>query len=52
MLALARTDVTQAPVLHLYRQREVRSAVDAAKADILIVDQTTAGNAGPGMRRS
>jgi cyclohexanecarboxylate-CoA ligase len=50
MLSLARTDVTQAPVLHLYRRREVCAAVDVAGADILIVDQTTAGQAGPGVR--
>jgi acyl-CoA synthetase (AMP-forming)/AMP-acid ligase II len=50
MLSLARTGVTQAPVLHLYRRREVRSAVDVAGADILVVDETTAGNAGPGVR--
>ncbi|RAV02801.1 class I adenylate-forming enzyme family protein [Mycolicibacter senuensis] len=50
MLSLARADVTQAPVLHLYRRREVCSAVEAAGADILIVDETTAGNAPPGVR--
>ncbi|ORB22915.1 cyclohex-1-ene-1-carboxylate:CoA ligase [Mycolicibacterium monacense DSM 44395] len=50
MLALARTAVTQAPVLHLYRQREVSAAVDVAEADILLVDESTAGNAAPGMR--
>ncbi|OBG90487.1 cyclohex-1-ene-1-carboxylate:CoA ligase [Mycobacterium sp. E3251] len=47
MLALARTQVTQAPVLHLYRQREVRAAHDVANADILVVDGTTAANAPP-----
>jgi acyl-CoA synthetase (AMP-forming)/AMP-acid ligase II len=47
MLALARIDVTQAPVLHLYRQREVRAALDVAGADILVVDGTTAANAPP-----
>jgi acyl-CoA synthetase (AMP-forming)/AMP-acid ligase II len=46
MLALARTDVRQAPVLHLYRRREVCSAVDVAEADILVVDRTMAANAG------
>ena len=35
MLALARIDVKQAPVLHLYRRREVCAAVDVAEADIL-----------------
>jgi cyclohexanecarboxylate-CoA ligase len=48
MLALARIDVKQAPVLHLYRRREVCSAVDVAEADILVVDRTTAPNAGAG----
>ena len=48
MLALARTDVKQAPVLHLYRRREVCSAVDVADADILVVDRTTAANAEAG----
>ncbi|OBI19848.1 class I adenylate-forming enzyme family protein [Mycobacterium sp. E2497] len=45
MLALARTQVTQAPVLHLYRQREVRAALDVAGADILVVDGSTEANA-------
>ena len=39
MLALARIAVVQAPVLHLYRRREVCSAVDVAAADILLVDR-------------
>ncbi|ORA19898.1 cyclohex-1-ene-1-carboxylate:CoA ligase [Mycobacterium arosiense ATCC BAA-1401 = DSM 45069] len=47
MLALARTQVTQAPVLHLYREREVRAAVGVAGADILIVDESTAAHAPP-----
>ncbi|MEZ0351981.1 class I adenylate-forming enzyme family protein [Mycobacterium sp. pR1184] len=47
MLALARTQVTQAPVLHLYRQREVRAVIDIAGADILVVDESTAVNAPP-----
>lgn len=47
MLALARSAVTQAPVLHIYRQREVRAALDVARADILIVDESTAVNAPP-----
>lgn len=45
MLALARTSIVQAPVLHLYRQREVRSALDVAHADVLIVDDSTAADA-------
>jgi len=45
MLALARMPVVQAPVLHLYRQREVQAALDAAGADVLIVDASTAANA-------
>ncbi|BBY93332.1 long-chain-fatty-acid--CoA ligase [Mycobacterium gallinarum] len=47
MLALARTATVQAPVLHLYRQREVGAALDVAAADILIVDRSTAINAPP-----
>ena len=49
MLALARAAVTQAPVLHLYRQREVRAAFDVAGADILIVDESTRQNAPAGI---
>jgi cyclohexanecarboxylate-CoA ligase len=49
MLALARSAVTQAPVLHLYRQREVCAALDVADADILIVDGSTAANVPPGV---
>ncbi|BBY72587.1 MULTISPECIES: class I adenylate-forming enzyme family protein [Mycobacterium] len=45
MLALARMPVVQAPVLHLYRRREVCAAVDVAHADILLVDESTAANA-------
>ncbi|MEE3753150.1 class I adenylate-forming enzyme family protein [Mycobacterium intracellulare] len=48
MLALARMPVVQAPVLHLYRRREVCAAVDVAHADILLVDESTAANA-PGI---
>jgi cyclohexanecarboxylate-CoA ligase len=48
MLALARMPVIQAPILHLYRQREVCAALDVAKADTLIVDESTAVNAPPG----
>jgi cyclohexanecarboxylate-CoA ligase len=50
MLALARMPVVQAPVLHLYRRREVCAAVDVAQADILLVDESTAANAAGGMR--
>ncbi|GFG98913.1 class I adenylate-forming enzyme family protein [Mycobacterium timonense] len=49
MLALARMPVVQAPVLHLYRCREVCAAVDVARADILLVDESTAANAAPGL---
>ncbi|GAC1400150.1 MAG: AMP-binding protein [Mycobacterium sp.] len=45
MLALARAPVTQAPVLHLYRRREVQAALDVAGADVLIVDGSTEGEA-------
>jgi cyclohexanecarboxylate-CoA ligase len=48
MLALARMPVVQAPVLHLYRQREVCAAVEVAGADILLVDDSTAANAPTG----
>jgi cyclohexanecarboxylate-CoA ligase len=48
MLALARSAVTQAPVLHIYRQREVCAALEVAQADMLIVDESTASNAPPG----
>jgi acyl-CoA synthetase (AMP-forming)/AMP-acid ligase II len=49
MLALARMPVVQAPVIHLYRQREVCAAVEVACADVLLVDQSTAANAAPGV---
>jgi cyclohexanecarboxylate-CoA ligase len=49
MLALARMPVAQAPVLHLFRRREVCAAVDVARADILLVDESTAANAAPGI---
>jgi cyclohexanecarboxylate-CoA ligase len=49
MLALTRMPVVQAPVLHLYRRREVCAAVDVAHADILLVDDSTAANAAPGI---
>lgn len=45
MLALARMPVTQAPVLHLYRRREVQAALEVAQADVLIVDISCAANA-------
>jgi acyl-CoA synthetase (AMP-forming)/AMP-acid ligase II len=50
MLALARSAVTQAPVLHLYRQREVCAALEVAGADVLIVDESTAANVPSGVR--
>ena len=49
MLALARMPVVQAPVIHLYRQREVSAAVEVADADILLVDESTAPNAALGI---
>jgi len=49
MLTLSRMPVTQAPVLHLYRRREVSTALDVARADILLVDKTTADNAPAGI---
>jgi acyl-CoA synthetase (AMP-forming)/AMP-acid ligase II len=49
MLALARLPVVQAPVIHLYRRREVHAAMDVARADIVLVDETTAANAPPGL---
>jgi acyl-CoA synthetase (AMP-forming)/AMP-acid ligase II len=49
MLTLARSAVTQAPVLHLYRQREVCAALAVADADTLIVDGSTAANVPPGV---
>jgi acyl-CoA synthetase (AMP-forming)/AMP-acid ligase II len=50
MLALARMPVVQAPVIHLYRLREVCAAVEVADADILLVDESTAANAAAGTR--
>jgi acyl-CoA synthetase (AMP-forming)/AMP-acid ligase II len=50
MLALARSAVTQAPVLHIYRQREVSAALDVAQANILVVDESTSFNAPAGAR--
>jgi acyl-CoA synthetase (AMP-forming)/AMP-acid ligase II len=44
MLALARMPVVQAPVIHLYRVREVCAAVEVAGADVLLVDESTAAN--------
>ena len=45
MLALSRMPVVQAPVLHLYRTREVCAVIGVAGADILLVDESTAANA-------
>jgi cyclohexanecarboxylate-CoA ligase len=50
MLALTHAPVTQAPVLHLYRSREVQAAVDVARADVLLIDESTAHNAPAGIR--
>ncbi|MDT5230215.1 MAG: cyclohexanecarboxylate-CoA ligase, partial [Mycobacterium sp.] len=50
MLALACMPVVQAPVIHLYRLREVCAAVEVADADILLVDESTATNAAAGPR--
>lgn len=50
MLSLARTRTTQAPIIHIYRQREVAAALAAAEADVLVVDQSTAVNAPAGAR--
>ncbi|MCV7011702.1 class I adenylate-forming enzyme family protein [Mycolicibacterium madagascariense] len=50
MLALARAPVVQAPVLHLYRAREVHVTLDVAGADLLLVDVSTAANAPAGIR--
>ena len=47
MLALSTMGVVQAPVLHLYRAREVAAAVEVAGAEVLLVDRTTADNAPP-----
>lgn len=44
-LALPRTCLRQAPIIHIYRQREVRAALESAGADVLIVDASTAMNA-------
>lgn len=49
MLALARAGVTQAPVLHLLRRREVAAAVEVGGADLLIVDETTRAEAPDGI---
>ena len=51
MLALSRSAVVQAPVLHIYRQREVCAALEVAKADILVVDESTSTNAPSGPTR-
>jgi acyl-CoA synthetase (AMP-forming)/AMP-acid ligase II len=48
MLALARMPVVQAPLLHLYRLREVRAAVEVAGIDMLLVDESTTANAAVG----
>ncbi|BBZ78794.1 long-chain-fatty-acid--CoA ligase [Mycolicibacterium anyangense] len=50
MLALSRSVSVQAPVLHLFRKREVAAALEIAHADVLIVDESTKHNAPPGTR--
>jgi cyclohexanecarboxylate-CoA ligase len=50
MLALARAPIVQAPVLHLYRAREVQTTLEVARADLLLVDVSTAANAPAGIR--
>lgn len=50
MLALAHANVTQAPVLHLYRAREVCTALHVAQADILLVDESTVADTPAGVR--
>lgn len=42
MLALAHCNVVQAPLIHIYRAREVAAAVEVADIDLLIVDESTA----------
>lgn len=50
MLSLARAPVTQAPIIHIYRRREVAAAIDGCGADVLIVDDSTGDNAPAGTR--
>ncbi|WP_211279270.1 class I adenylate-forming enzyme family protein [Mycobacterium europaeum] len=49
MLALARSAVNQAPIIHIYRSREVAQAIEVGDADVLVVDGSTAANAPAGM---
>lgn len=49
MLGLAHCNVVQAPLIHIYRDREVAAAVDVAGIDVLIVDQSTAESAPKGV---
>lgn len=49
MLAVSRTARVQVPVLHLYRQFEVKTALDTVGADVLIVDESTSVNAPDGI---
>lgn len=44
MLALARMPVTQAPMVHLYRSREVAAAAQEARVDLLVVDGAYVAN--------
>ena len=49
MFALARMPVTQAPMIHLYRAREVAAAAAAARVDVLLVDGHTAATTPPAL---
>jgi len=44
MLSLARLDVVQAPIIHIFRSREVAAATTISGADVLIVDGSTEQN--------
>jgi cyclohexanecarboxylate-CoA ligase len=45
ILSLARTRITQAPIIHICRRREVAAAIESSGADLLIVDESTGDNA-------
>ena len=47
MFALARMPVTQAPMIHLYRSREVAAAAEAARVDVLLADGHSTSNTPP-----
>ena len=44
MLSLARLDVVQAPIIHIFRSNEVAAATAVSSADVLIVDNSTVNN--------